>query len=99
MTAREALRLATRGGATVLAREDVGSLQPGRCADIAVWSTAGLQFGGMDDPVAGLVLSAPHRVYRLYVGGEKVVDQGRLVRADEHEIAYEHALQARRFMD
>jgi cytosine/adenosine deaminase-related metal-dependent hydrolase len=99
MTAREALRLATRGGASVLGREDVGSLQPGKCADIAVWSTAGLQFGGMDDPVAGLVLSAPHRVYRLYVGGEKIVDEGRLVRADEHEIAYEHALQARRFLD
>ena len=99
MTAREALRLATRGGASVLGREDVGSLQPGKCADIAVWSTAGLQFGGMDDPVAGLVLSAPHRVYRLYVGGEKVVDEGRLVRADEHEIAYEHSLQAQRFLE
>jgi hypothetical protein len=53
----------------------------------------------MDDPVAGLVLSAPHRVYSLYVGGEKVVHEGRLVGADEHEIAYEHSLQARRFMD
>jgi cytosine/adenosine deaminase-related metal-dependent hydrolase len=99
MTAREALRLATRGGASVLGREDVGSLEPGKCADIAVWSTAGLQFGGMDDLVAGLVLSAPHRVYRLYVGGEKIVDEGRLVRADEHAIAYEHALQAQRFQE
>jgi cytosine/adenosine deaminase-related metal-dependent hydrolase len=99
MTAREALRLATRGGAAVLGRQDLGSLQPGKCADLAVWSTAGLQFGGMDDLVAGLVLSAPHRVYSLYVGGEKVVHEGRLVRADEHEIAYEHSLQAQRFLE
>jgi cytosine/adenosine deaminase-related metal-dependent hydrolase len=99
MTAREALRLATRGGAAVLGRQDIGTLEPGKCADLAVWSTAGLEFGGADDLVAGLVLSAPHRVYSLYVGGEKVVHEGRLARADEHEIIYEHALQARRFLD
>jgi cytosine/adenosine deaminase-related metal-dependent hydrolase len=99
MTAREALRLATRGGAAVLGRQDLGSLEPRKCADLAVWSTAGLQFGGMDDLVAGLLLSAPHRVYSLYVGGEKIVHEGRLVRADEHEIAYEHSLQAQRFME
>src|SRR5918999_990832 len=86
MTAREALRLATRGGAGVLGRDDIGSLEPGKCADIAVWSTAGLEFGGMDDPVAGLVLSAPPRVYSLYLGGEKVVHEGRVTGADEHEI-------------
>jgi cytosine/adenosine deaminase-related metal-dependent hydrolase len=99
LTAREALRLATRGGAAVLGRDDIGSLEPGKCADVAVWSIAGLEFGGADDLVAALVLSAPHRVYRLYVGGEEVVHDGTLVRADEHEIAYEHALQARRFLD
>jgi cytosine/adenosine deaminase-related metal-dependent hydrolase len=98
LTAREALRLATRGGAAVLGRDDIGSLEPGKCADVAVWSIAGLEFGGADDLVAGLVLSAPHRVYRLYVGGEEVVHDGWLARADEHEIAYEHALQARRFL-
>jgi hypothetical protein len=47
--------------------------------------------------VAGLVFSAPHRVDRLYVGGEEVVRDGRLVRADEDEIAREHRAQARRF--
>jgi cytosine/adenosine deaminase-related metal-dependent hydrolase len=99
MTAREALRLATRDGAAVLGRQDIGTLEPGKCADLAVWSTAGLEFGGADDVVAALVLTAPHRVYGLYVGGEKVVHEGRLVRADEHEIIYEHALQARRFLD
>jgi cytosine/adenosine deaminase-related metal-dependent hydrolase len=96
MTVREALRLATRGGAEVLGRDDVGQLSPGRRADLAVWRTDGLELGGADDPVAGLVLSGPHRVDRLYVGGEEVVRDGRLVRADEEEIAREHRLQAAR---
>jgi cytosine/adenosine deaminase-related metal-dependent hydrolase len=97
MTARDALRLATRGGAAVLGREDLGALAPGRCADLAVWRTDGLEFGGADDLVAALVLSAPHRVERLYVGGEEVVRDGGLTRADEREIAAAHRLQAERF--
>ena len=97
MTVREALHLATRGGADVLGRDDVGSLEPGKCADLAVWSTDGLELGGADDPVAGLVLSGPHRVERLVVGGEDVVRGGALVRADEAEIAREHRKQAARF--
>ena len=96
MTAREALRLATRGGAAVLRRDDIGSLEPGRRADVAVWRTDGLELGGADDLVAALVLSAPHRVTMLYVGGEKVVDGGALVRADEQEIAREHRKEAAR---
>jgi cytosine/adenosine deaminase-related metal-dependent hydrolase len=96
MTAREALRLGTRDGARVLGRNDIGSLEPGRCADFAVWRTDRLEFGGADDPVAALVLSAPHRVDRLVVGGEEVVRDGRLVRADEDEIAREQRVQARR---
>jgi cytosine/adenosine deaminase-related metal-dependent hydrolase len=96
MTAREALRLGTRGGASVLGRSDVGSLEPGKRADFAAWNTAGLELGGADDPVAGLVFAGPHRVERLVVGGEDVVRDGRLVRADEEEIAREHRVQARR---
>ena len=97
MTVREALRLGTRGGAAVLGREDVGELSPGKRADVAVWRTDGLELGGAEvDPVAGLVLSAPHRVDRLYVGGEEVVRDGRLVRADEAEIAREHRVRSQR---
>jgi cytosine/adenosine deaminase-related metal-dependent hydrolase len=96
MTARDALRLATRGGASVLGRDDIGSLERGKCADFAVWRTDGLEFGGADDPVAALVLSAPHRVDRLYVGGSEIVRDGRLVHGDEDEIAREHRVQARR---
>jgi cytosine/adenosine deaminase-related metal-dependent hydrolase len=87
LTAREALRLATRGGAEVLGRADIGSLEPSKCADLAIWRTDGLPFAGADDPVAALVLAAPHRVDRLLVGGEEVVRDGRLVRADEDDLA------------
>ncbi|MGA8485725.1 MAG: amidohydrolase family protein, partial [Gaiella sp.] len=97
MTAREALRLATRGGAEVLRRDDIGSLEPGKQADLAVWRTDGLELGGADDLVAGLVLSGPHRVDRLVVGGDDVVRGGALVRADEGEIARTHRVQATRF--
>jgi cytosine/adenosine deaminase-related metal-dependent hydrolase len=97
LTAREALRLGTRGGAAVLRRADLGSLEPGKRADLAVWRLDGLELAGALDPVAGLVLSAPHGVDRLVVGGEDVVRDGRLVRADEEEIAREHRAQARRF--
>jgi cytosine/adenosine deaminase-related metal-dependent hydrolase len=97
LSARDALRLGTRGGAAVLGRDDIGSLEPGRCADLAVWRTDGLELGGADDPVAGLVLSGPHRVDRLLVGGEEVVREGRLVQADEEDIVREHRAHARRF--
>ena len=97
MSAREAIRLATRGGAAVLGREDIGSIAAGKCADLAVWRADGLELGGAEDPVAGLVFSGPHRVDRLYVGGELVVRGGALVRADEAEIARAHRIQAARF--
>jgi cytosine/adenosine deaminase-related metal-dependent hydrolase len=96
MTPRDALRLGTRGGAAVLKRDDIGSLEPGKRADFAVWRTDGLEFGGADDFVANLVLSGPHRVDRLVVGGEDVVRDGRLVKGDEEEIAREHRKEADR---
>ena len=98
MTVRDALRLGTRGGAQVLRRDDIGSLEPGKCADFAVWRTDGLELGGAEDLVAALVLSGPHRVDRLVVGGEDVVRGGALVRVSESEIAQAHRVQARRFL-
>jgi cytosine/adenosine deaminase-related metal-dependent hydrolase len=97
MTTREAIRLATRGSASVLGRDDIGSLEPGKRADLAIWATDGLEAGGAVDPVANLVFAGPHRVHGLWVGGEEVVREGQLVRADEREIAEEHRRQARRF--
>jgi cytosine/adenosine deaminase-related metal-dependent hydrolase len=97
LTAREALRLGTRGGAEVLQRDDIGSLEAGKSADLAAWRTDGLELGGAEDPVAGLVLSGPHVVDRLVVAGADVVRDGELVRADEREIAREHRRAAARF--
>jgi cytosine/adenosine deaminase-related metal-dependent hydrolase len=97
LTVRDALRLGTRGGASVLGRDDIGELSAGKRADFAVWSIDGLELGGAVDLVAGLVLSAPHRVDRLYVAGEEIVRDGHLVRADELMIAREHRRHARRF--
>ena len=97
LTAREALRLGTRGGAAVLGRDDIGSLEPGTQADLAIWRTDVLELAGAEDHVAGLVLSAPHRIDRLLVGGDEVVRAGALVRADETEIARDQRAQARRF--
>jgi len=96
LTARDALRLGTRGGAAVLRRDDIGSLEPGKRADLAIWRTDGLEFGGADDLVANLVFSGPHRVDRLVVGGVDAVRDGHLARADEQEIAREHRKQAAR---
>ncbi len=97
LTAREAIRLGTRGSAAVLRRDDIGSLEVGKCADFAVWRTDGLELGGADDPVAGIVFAGPHRADQLVVGGEAVVRDGRLVNVVETEIAQAHRLQARKF--
>jgi cytosine/adenosine deaminase-related metal-dependent hydrolase len=96
LSARDALRLGTRGGAEVLRRDDIGQLAPGKRADLAVWRTDGLEFGGAEDLVANLVLSGPHRADRLIVGGHDVVRGGALVNASEEEIAREHRKQAAR---
>ena len=61
-----------------------------------VWSCRPSRRASAADPVAGLVLGGPHRVERLYVGGEEVVREGRLVRADEEEIAREQRRAAAR---
>ena len=78
LAARSALRVATRGGAEVLGRTDIGSLQPGKAADVACFRTDGISMAGVHDPVAGLVLSGPHQVDRLIVGGRSVVVGGHM---------------------
>ena len=71
MTARDAIRLGTRGGAAVLGRDDLGQLAPGKRADFAIWPVDELALQGAADPVAGLVFAGPHRVDRLVVAGER----------------------------
>ena len=79
MSARETLEIATRGGAEVLGRgRELGSIEPGKRADLAVWDVCGLEAAGAWDPVAALVLCGPFRVRDLLVEGRPVVRGGRL---------------------
>ena len=91
MTAREALALATIEGARCLGRDDeLGSLEPGKLADVALWRLDGLDHAGIEDPVAALVLGAPRPVDLLLVGGRAVVESAELRTADVDEIARRH---------
>ena len=88
LSAREALRVATRGGAACLGRDDIGSIAAGKRADLALFPADGLATAGSDaDPVAGLVLCRPERVRHLLVEGGFVIRDGILETADEAAIA------------
>jgi cytosine/adenosine deaminase-related metal-dependent hydrolase len=90
LTTREALWLGTMGGARCLGREDeIGSIEPGKLADLAVWDLRGLLHAGITDPVAALVLGAAPPLARLLVGGKTVVAHGELRTAEECSIARE----------
>ncbi|MGI8664466.1 MAG: 8-oxoguanine deaminase [Jatrophihabitans sp.] len=85
--ARQALRMATIGGARCLGRQDeLGSLQAGKLADLAVWKLTGLAASGIADPVTALVFGTPE-LDRLYVNGRLVVADGVLQTADQDELA------------
>ena len=89
-SARDALWLATGGSAGCLGRDDVGSIEPGARADVALFGVDGLAHAGTDaDPVAGLLMGGPQRVRHLLVEGALVVRDGRLATADEEAIARE----------
>ncbi|WP_170444796.1 8-oxoguanine deaminase [Ruegeria arenilitoris] len=81
MSAREALEIATRGGADVLNRPDCGRLMPGKRADIAVWDTRGVECAGSWDPAA-LLLAGPVHVKHLFVEGRQVVRDGNIATFD-----------------
>jgi cytosine/adenosine deaminase-related metal-dependent hydrolase len=88
LTARQALELATMGGARCLGRDtELGSLEPGKLADIALWNLAGLGHAGIEDPVAALVFGPPARLALLLVNGAPVVADNTLRRVDEKELA------------
>ncbi|OWY13950.1 8-oxoguanine deaminase [Thioclava sp. F34-6] len=82
MAAREALEIATLGGAQVLGRPDCGVLAPGKRADVAIWDVSGLEAAGAWDPVAALVLCGPPKVKHLFVEGRQVVRDGQVVTID-----------------
>jgi len=81
MSAREALEIATRGGADVLGRPDCGRLDLGKRADIALWDVTGIDSAGSWDPAA-LLLAGPSRVKHLFVEGRQIVDNGQITTID-----------------
>ncbi|MFC9838108.1 8-oxoguanine deaminase [Rhodococcus sp. NPDC127530] len=90
MTVRTALELATRGGARVLGREDeLGSLEPGKLADLALWRVDTLAHSGITDPVAALVLGVTPPLELLLVNGRAVVERGRVITVNEENVAAE----------
>jgi cytosine/adenosine deaminase-related metal-dependent hydrolase len=92
MTAREALWLGTRGGAAVLGRTDIGSLEAGKCADFFAMSMDHLEYAGAEhDPVSAVVFCQPRRVDHTVVGGKFLVKDGHLVCADEDKIRRRHS--------
>jgi cytosine/adenosine deaminase-related metal-dependent hydrolase len=100
MNAREALRVATRGGAQCLGRDDIGALEPGRRGDVALFALDSLALAGADaDPAAALVYCAPQRVRHLLVDGRAVVRDGHLVHVDEEAVAREGHRVGRRIVE
>jgi len=87
MDACGAWRLATRGGAECLGRDDCGALEVGRCADVALYRVDDLAHAGVADLLAGLALAPPARAEAVVVGGRVVVRDGRLLTVDEDEVA------------
>ena len=81
MSAREALEIATLGGARVLGRSDVGSLEVGMRADVAVWDVSGIEAAGSWDRIAFL-LAGPSLVRDLFVEGRQVVAGGQMLTLD-----------------
>ncbi|MDO5705943.1 MAG: 8-oxoguanine deaminase [Paracoccus sp. (in: a-proteobacteria)] len=96
--AREALEIATRGGARVLGRRDIGHLAPGMRADLVLWDMGDLPAAGHWDPVAALIFGAPIRPRAVYVEGRAVVQDHRLATADAPAIATDAARAVRRLM-
>jgi cytosine/adenosine deaminase-related metal-dependent hydrolase len=98
MTAREALYLATRGGAAVLGRTDIGSLEPGKCADFFAVNLNRIEFTGMHDPVSAIVFGQSVRVDYTVVGGRFIVKEGTAVTVDEGELIEKHNKAAKRLL-
>ena len=100
LTARQALAVGTIGGARCLGRADeIGSLEPGKLADLALWRLDELPHAGIADPVAALVLGSRPPLRLLLVDGVPVVEDDVLLTADEQALASTAARAARRLLD
>ncbi|MDF1728327.1 MAG: 8-oxoguanine deaminase [Sulfitobacter sp.] len=98
MPAREALQIATRGGADVLGRPDVGSLTVGKRADVAIWDVSGIASAGSWDPAA-LLLAGPTTVRDLFVEGRQIVRDGQLQTVDRGALVERQNRMVRELME
>jgi 8-oxoguanine deaminase len=100
MSGRQSLELATRGGAAVLGRKDIGSLEPGKAADFVAIDLEKIDYAGaLHDPVAALVFCAPVKVDYNVVGGKFIVKEGQLTTADLPVLIEEHNIAAKRLLN
>ncbi|HIE58001.1 MAG TPA: 8-oxoguanine deaminase [Anaerolineales bacterium] len=91
MTARQALYLATRGGAAVLGRGDIGSLEAGKCADFFAIDLNRLDYAGaLHDPVAALIFATPVKADYTVVGGKFIVKEGQMTTVETARLVEEH---------
>ena len=91
LSAREALELATLGGARVLRRDDIGSLEPGKAADFVAFRVDDLEHAGsLSDAVAALVTCAPARAWLSVINGRIVVEDGQLLGVDVESLVGRH---------
>jgi 8-oxoguanine deaminase len=97
MTARDMLSIATRGGAEVLGRADIGHLAPGMCADLALFDLRTLAFAGgaVHDPVGSLLLCGSGQAAYTVVNGRVVVEEGRLATVELEPLLERHNALAR----
>ena len=100
LSAREALELATLGGARVLRRDDIGSLEPGKAADFVAFRVDDLAHAGsLSDPVAALVTCTPTRVWLSVINGRVVVENGELRTVDLGPLIERHNRISRRMLE
>ncbi len=96
---REALELATLGGAAILGREDIGSLEPGKAADLIAFRSDGLGMAGaLEDPVGALLTTAPQGVWLSMIDGRLVVDGGRIIGLELEPLIERHNALSRRLI-
>lgn len=99
-SAREALRLATRGGAALLGRDDIGSIEVGKAADLVAFRVDGLQHAGaQSDPVSALLTCAPVGAWLSVIDGRMVVENGELIGVDLRTLISRHNAISRRMLE
>jgi cytosine/adenosine deaminase-related metal-dependent hydrolase len=100
MSARQTLEMATRGGARVLGREDIGSLEVGKCADLIAIDLNRVDYAGaLHDPVAAALFCTPQKVDFNMVGGRTIVKNGQMVDVDVDHLVKKHNQAANRLLN